>query len=193
MRLSGISITKYNPVSALDLWKQEAVFKAVWEHRLAPLPVYLPKNACTTVDLKRRQVALRVLGLKETIAPEFGGVWYDTGWTRGALWSVHDWLFCFQGTNDARRFGKSRAAATPFFFQSDLRQMSSLTVLGTLTSLIESAISEALTTLFRFIVFFLIYKEVALWAFSLWKLLELKMKLVSFSGTLLSVKSSKWS
>lgn len=170
MRLSGISITKYNPVPALDLWKQEAVFKAVWEHRLPPLPVYLPKNACTTVDLKHRQVALRVLGLKETIALEFGGVWYDTGWTRGALWSVRDWLFCFQGTNDARRFRKSRAAATPFFFffpLSDLRQLSSLTVLGTLTSLIESAISEALTT-FRFVFFFFIYKEVALWAFSLY-------------------------
>lgn len=99
------------------------------------------------MDLKHRQVALRVLGLKETIALEFGGVWYDTGWTRGALWSVRDWLFCFQGTNDARRFRKSRAAATPFFFffspLSDLRQLSSLTVLGTLTSLIESAISEA--------------------------------------------------
>lgn len=81
----------------------------------AGLPVYLPKNACTTVDLKHRQVALRVLGPKETIALEFGGVWYDTGWTR-ALWSVRDWLFCFQGTNDARRFRKSRAAATPFFF-----------------------------------------------------------------------------
>lgn len=131
-------------------------------------PCLLTKKACTTVDLKHRQVALRVLGLKETIVPELGGVWYDTGWTRGALVG-RDWLFCFQGTNDARRFEKVARQRRLFFFfsQSDLRQMSSFTVLGTLTSLIESAISETLTTLFRFIVFLSIYKEVALWTLSL--------------------------